>query len=279
MFFKIVLCSVIFLILSFVPIFGLHHSIRTDKAALLACKKGVSSDPHSRLSNWNEQTDVCNFTRVKCGKLHHRVVHINLNDSTLTGLLSPVLSNLTQLRYLYLVNNHFFGIIPLEFSSLYNLIEIKLSTNNLHGQIPGSLSSVSRLRLIFLNDNFLDGEIPPSFFSNCTKLKNVDFSANQLTGNIPPEIGQCPNLWNLNLYNNQFYGEIPISLGNATGLRSLDVENNSLSGKLPSKMLSNFPEMIFLHLSDNHMVSHDNNSNLDPFSLLLQIAPSWWSSN
>ncbi|KAL8502098.1 hypothetical protein ACS0TY_021280 [Phlomoides rotata] len=265
MFFKTVICTIIILlILSLVPIFG-HHSIRTDKAALLAFKKGVSSDPYSRISNWNEETDVCNFTRVECGKLHHRVVHINLNDSALSGLLSPHLSNLTQLRYLYLVNNHFFGIIPPQLSSLYNLIEIKLGSNSLHGQIPGSLSLLSRLRLIFLNENFLDGEIPPSFFSNCTELKNVDFSNNQLTGMIPPEIGQCPNLWNLNLYNNHFYGEIPVSLGNATVLRSLDVENNSISGELPSKMLSKFPEMIFLHLSDNHMVSHDNNSNLDPF--------------
>ncbi|KAI3463479.1 hypothetical protein Pfo_020142 [Paulownia fortunei] len=272
MFFKIVI--LVSLLQHLVPIFGhelldhhphAHHSVHTDKAALLAFKKGLSSDPYSRLANWNEETAVCNFTHVKCGMLHHRVIEINLNDSALLGLLSPVLANLTQLRYLYLVNNQFFGIIPYELFSLRNLIELKLGNNNLHGQIPGSLSLLSHLKLIFLNKNNLNGEIPPSFFSNCTQLKNVDFSENRLTGRIPPEIGNCPNLWNLNLYNNQLDGEIPVSLGNATGLLSLDVENNSVSGELPSQIFAKFQEILFLHLSDNDMISHDNNTNLEPF--------------
>ncbi|KAI3455218.1 hypothetical protein Pfo_011881 [Paulownia fortunei] len=195
------------------------------------------------IANWNEETDVCNFTRVKCGIMHHRVVEINLNDSGLVGLLSPVLSNLTQLRYLYLVNNLFFGTIPLEISYLRNLIELKLSSNNLQGLIPGSFSLLSHLKLIFLNDNNLEST----------------------HGKIPPEIGNCHELWNLNLYNNQLVGEIPVSLGNATGMLSLDVETNSISGELPSETFSKFQELLFLHLSDNHMVSHDNNTNLEQF--------------
>ncbi|KAI3463480.1 hypothetical protein Pfo_020143 [Paulownia fortunei] len=272
MLFKIVI--LISLLQHLVPIFGQEfldryphapHSIHTDKAALLAFKKGLSSDPYSRLANWNEETAVCNFTHVKCGKLHHRVVEVNLNDSALLGLLSPVLSNLTQLRYLYLINNQFFGTIPYELSSLRNLIHLNLYCNNLHGQIPGSLSVLSQLKLISLGENNFNGEIPPSFFSNCTQLKNVDFSENRLTGTIPPEIGNCPNLWNLNLYSNQLDGEIPASLGNATSLYNLDVGNNSISGELPTLIISKIHEIFYLHLSDTDMVSQDNNTNLEPF--------------
>lgn len=242
-----------------------HHSIDTDKAALLEFKNGLSSDLNSILANWNERNHVCNFTRVKCGKLQHRVVDVNLNDSSLSGLLSPFLSNLTQLRKLSLDNNHFSGTIPQEFSSLRHLQELKLGSNNLHGLIPLSFSSLSQLTLISLDYNDLSGEIPSPLFSNCTKLKVVDFSGNRLTGTIPAEIGGCSYLMALNLYSNQLHGEIPLSLGNATGLVNLDVEDNTLSGELPSKMLSKLHRMWYLHLSNNNMVSHDNNSNLEPF--------------
>ncbi|KAL2462198.1 putative leucine-rich repeat receptor-like serine/threonine-protein kinase [Abeliophyllum distichum] len=242
-----------------------HHNLNTDKAALLEFKKTILSDPNSRLVNWDDKTHVCNFTGVKCGKLGHRVVQINLNDSNLIGLLSPVISNLTQLRVLELVKNQFFGVIPSEFSSLRNLIKLKLSGNNLHGQIPYSLSLLSHLTVIFLNKNNLNGTIPPALFSNCTFLHNVDFSENFLTGKIPSEIGKCPNLWNLNLYSNQLIGEIPASLANASDMWNLDVENNRLSGELPWGILSKLNQMVYLHLSYNHMVSHDNNTNLEPF--------------
>lgn len=242
-----------------------QHNLHTDKATLLEFKKNILYDPHSKLANWDEKTHVCNFTGVKCDELHHHVFQINLNDSHLLGLLPPVISNLTQLRVLELVNNQFFGIIPSEFSSLRKLIHLKLSSNNLHGQIPHSFSLLSNLALIFLDANNLNGTIPPALFSNCTFLNNVDFSQNFLTGKIPAEIGKCPYLWNLNLYNNQFIGEIPASLANSSGILNLDVENNSLSGELPSETISKLNKMWYLHLSYNHMVSHDNNTNLEPF--------------
>ncbi|CAI9754158.1 unnamed protein product [Fraxinus pennsylvanica] len=145
-----------------------QHNLHTDKATLLEFKKNILSDPHSKLANWDEKTHVCNFTGVKCDKLHHRVFRLNLNDS-------------------------------------------------------------------------------------------------HLLGKIPAEIGKCPYLWNLNLYNNQLIGEIPASLANSSGMLNLDVENNSLSGELPSETISKLNKMWYLHLSYNHIVSHDNNTNLEPF--------------
>ncbi|XP_047951822.1 putative leucine-rich repeat receptor-like serine/threonine-protein kinase At2g24130 isoform X1 [Salvia hispanica] len=270
MFYKIITLT-FSLLQCFVPLLGRGHhpqarySIHTDKAALLAFKNGMSLDPYSSLANWNEHNDVCNFTLVKCGKLHHRVVDLNLNDNALSGLLSPVLANLTQLRNLSLSRNHFFGSIPQEFSSLRHLQELELGSNNLHGLIPHSLSSLSRLTFITLDHNNLSGEIPSSFFYNCTKLKVVDFSSNQLTGTIPGEIGSCPDLLAVNIYNNKLHGEIPASLGNATCLYNLDVEYNYLSGELPSEMLAKLHKMLYLHLSNNYMISHSNNSDLEPF--------------
>ncbi|XP_047943489.1 putative leucine-rich repeat receptor-like serine/threonine-protein kinase At2g24130 [Salvia hispanica] len=243
-----------------------YHSLHTDRAALLAFKSSITSDPHSSLANWDELTPVCNYTGVQCSPIQHRrVVYLNLNASHLTGLLPRAVSNLTQLRYLHLADNNFFGPIPWEISSIRNLLELKLGKNNLQGQIPASFSLLSNLKLIHLYQNSLTGAIPATFFANCTGLKNIDFSSNQLTGTIPSEIGNCPDLWAVSLYDNQLVGEIPSSLGNATGMLSLDVENNSISGQLPAELISRFVNLSYLHLSDNHMTSHDNNTNLEPF--------------
>nr|GMC73583.1 putative leucine-rich repeat receptor-like serine/threonine-protein kinase At2g24130 [Ipomoea batatas] len=242
-----------------------HHSLLTDKAALLAFRRAILVDPHSRLESWNEGNDVCNFTGVSCGRFHHRVMLINLNASDLVGLLSPFISNLTQLRVLQLADNHLFGIIPPEISFLQHLRDLRLDNNSLYGSIPASLSFLSKLVLISLRGNKFSGTIPHSVFTNCTLLYNVDFSDNLLTGNIPSEIGNCPELWTLNLYDNQLTGEIPYSLTNASDMINLDVENNHLSGELPSVIVSKLHKLWFLHLSNNAMVSHDLNTDLEPF--------------
>ncbi|XP_022983185.1 putative leucine-rich repeat receptor-like serine/threonine-protein kinase At2g24130 isoform X1 [Cucurbita maxima] len=246
-----------------------HKSLLTDKAALLAFRKCITHDPTSTLANWIEAVDVCNFTGVSCDRHRHRVSKLSLIDVKLVGKISPILSNLTGLRVLDIANNYFFGEIPSQLCSLRNLHRLRLDNNSLEGPIPTSLASLSKLTVISLMQNKLNGTVPPSLFSNCTSLLNVDLSINLLTGSIPEEVGNCPKLWNLNLYNNQFSGELPLSLTN-TSLYNLDVEHNHLSGVLPAVLVGNLPSLSFLHLSNNYMVSHDGNTNLEPFIISLR---------
>ena len=46
---------------------------------------------------------------------------------------------------------------------------------------------------------------------------------NQLSGEIPPELGSLTNLTELYLYGNQLSGEIPPELGNLANLQRLDL--------------------------------------------------------
>ncbi|KAL6137845.1 hypothetical protein ACLB2K_063134 [Fragaria x ananassa] len=241
-----------------------HHSLLRDKAALLQLKKAITYDPNSTLANWNEATDVCNFTGVGCNKQRHRVTELLLHDHKLVGQLAPIISNLTGLRYLELVGNHFYGTLPPEISLLRRLHHLRIEGNNFRGSIPDSLVLPPQLTVVTLLQNSFSGAVPPALFSNCSDLRVLDISNNFLSGNIPREIGNCPNLWTLNLYNNQFTGEIPFSLTN-TSLVNLDVEFNHLSGELPVKLVENLPDILYLHLSNNDMVSHHGNTNLDPF--------------
>ncbi|KAK2651764.1 hypothetical protein Ddye_011620 [Dipteronia dyeriana] len=258
---QLVLCSRL-------PGFDHHHhsrrSLLTDKAALLAFKTTIISDPNATLANWEQTVDVCNFTGVTCNKQRHRVVELNLTNCRLLGQLSHILSNLTGLRYLVLSNNHFYGTIPPELSKLRNLHFLQLDGNNLRGRIPESFAQFPNLTLLFLLENYLTGTLPASFFANCTSLANIDISYNFFTGKIPGEIGNSPGLWNLNLYNNQFTGQVPESLIN-TSMYSLDLEYNHLSGELPSDIVAKLPSLQNLHLSYNNMVSHDRNTDLNPF--------------
>ena len=50
------------------------------------------------------------------------------------------------------------------------------------------------------------------------KITNLNLYDNQLTGEIPPEIGDLTNLSNLNLSSNQLSGEIPPEIGKITNL-------------------------------------------------------------
>ncbi|KAK6263810.1 hypothetical protein SCA6_019244 [Theobroma cacao] len=246
-----------------------HHSLLNDKAALLEFKMSLIFDPKSTLSNWEKAVPVCNFTGVACDKRHHRVSQINLSSFGLVGKISPFISNLTGLRVLNLFENHFFGTIPHQLSSLQHLRNLILDSNNLNGPIPNSFALLTNLTLFSVQKNNLTGPLPPSFFFTCTQLKVIDLSLNFFTGQIPAEIGNCPNLWILNLYNNQFTEQLPASLTN-TSLYNLDVEYNLLSGELPSDLVPNLPTLLFLHLSYNKMISHDNNTNLNPFFATLR---------
>ena len=84
-----------------------------------------------------------------------------------------------------------------------------------HGVSASSAGTVSRLSLI---NNNLTGEIP----SELGRLTNLEYLAlvgnSSLTGEIPSELGRLTNLERLHLFNNRLTGEIPRELGRLTNL-------------------------------------------------------------
>ena len=69
---------------------------------------------------------------------------------------------------------------------------------------------------------------------------------NQLTGEIPPELGSLANLKELWLSQNQLTGEIPVELGNLTNLdRTWNYGGNQLTGEIPPELgsLANLKEL------------------------------------
>ena len=61
---------------------------------------------------------------------------------------------------------------------------------------------------------------------------------NELTGEIPPELGDLANLRELRLTGNRLTGEIPVELGKLANLESLLLRGNSLAGCIPPALRS-----------------------------------------
>ena len=86
--------------------------------------------------------------------------------------------------------------------------------------------------ILFLEYNELSGSIPPEL-GQVTNLTWLDLSSNKLSGSIPPELGRLTNLTQLELgANYDLSGTIPSELGELTNLESLSISFTQLRGSI-----------------------------------------------
>ena len=111
-------------------------------------------------------------------------------------------------------------------------------------------SGTRRGRVIPLG-NQLTGEIPPELGS-LANLGWLDLSDNQLGGEIPSGLDSLANLGWLDLSDNQLGGEIPSGLDSLTNLGRLDLSGNELTGEIPTE-LGRLANLWRLYLSDNRL--------------------------
>ena len=108
-----------------------------------------------------------------------------------------------------------------------------------------------RVAELSLSDNQLSGEIPTELGS-LANLQTLWLFNNQLTGKIPAELGNLSNLTGLSLSRNQLTEEIPTELGNLSNLRTLILSSNQLTGEIPTE-LGNLSNLRTLILSSNQL--------------------------
>ena len=101
-----------------------------------------------------------------------------------------------------------------------------------HGVHTNSKGRVFNVRL---TDNQLSGELP-SELGNLTYLIILGTMDNQVSGEIPVELASLAYLASLELHGNQLSGEIPPELGSLSSLGSLRLEDNQFSGEIPPEL-------------------------------------------
>ena len=112
-------------------------------------------------------------------------------------------------------------------------------------------NSEGNITSLKLGDNNLTGTIPPEI-GNLTSLKYLHLYDNNLTGSIPIEIGNLKNLKSLVLTDNNLTGTIPTSIGNLINLKHLFLDNNQLTGSIPSS-IGNLTNLKYLFLNGNEL--------------------------
>ncbi|KAJ4962735.1 hypothetical protein NE237_022674 [Protea cynaroides] len=182
---------------------SLKSELPSDAQALMAFK--TMADLEDKLPFlFSNRVNQCQWLGVKCAQ--GRVVRLVLEGFGLSGSFAPNtltrldqlrvlslqnnslsgpipdLSDLANLRTLFLDHNSFFGSFPPSILSLHRLKTLDLSSNNLTGVLPSGLIALDRLYYLRLDNNRFYGSVPPL---NQSSLEIFNVSSNNLTGAIP----------------------------------------------------------------------------------------------
>ncbi|XP_074284132.1 receptor-like protein EIX2 [Silene latifolia] len=228
------------------------------------------------------QLDVIGLRSCKLGPRFPKWLQVQKNfsyfDVSISGISgsTPVSfwnSLSSNLQYLNMSNNQFYGILP-NLPNISNAFEIDLSSNLFEGVVPSGFEQTSYLylnsnrfsscsnilcpiesfsRKLDLSNNLFSGELPDCWM-NFRQLKNLHLENNQLSGHIPNSIGTLLNLQTLHLYNNSFSGPFPAVFESCTSLMILNLGYNLFSGSIPPWIGNAFDGLGALILRKNNFI-------------------------
>ncbi len=211
-----------------------------------------------------------------------RVRDLNLRDNEgIDGPLPPEMGSMTGLEYLSLSNTNLSGPLPATFA---NLTVERFYHSRTGLCVPRSLSAwyealgnrdplpcipetADRNVLVTLYDetggpdwgenanwttdrslNTWDGiETDEEGY-----ITEIFMPWNNLTGSIPPELGDLRSLEVLALYGNDLSGPIPPEIGRLTALRRLSISSNELEGPIPPE-IGNLINVDTMYLAGNNL--------------------------
>lgn len=115
----------------------------------------------------------------------------------------------------------------------------------------GVIAFDGRVSVVNLSGNNLTGEIP-SELGSLTHLRRLYLQRNGLSGSIPKTLGSLALNEALFLHRNALSGTIPAELGNLSNLRWLALNANQLSGTVPAQ-LGDLSELRWLNFDENEL--------------------------
>ena len=201
----------------------------------------------------------------RLGKLSH-LEELRLENNRLHGAIPEVLGGLTRLAVLRLGGNAFADCVPAAAHTAQvrhnDLESADLLCESSPWTKPGLFEDgarLMRLRDSLAGDAVLNWSYarPVSswqgvFIGSHGRVNALELRDLNLTGRIPPELGELSYLRSLWLDGNRLTGPIPPELGNLTRLRLLWLDGNRLTGPIPPA-LANLSNLGQLWLADNRL--------------------------
>ncbi|KAL6334193.1 hypothetical protein AAG906_006779 [Vitis piasezkii] len=222
---------------------------------------------------------------------------LDMRDNRLFGSIPNSISALLELRILSLRGNLFSGFIPNHLCHLTEISLMDLSNNSFSGPIPrcfglmqfGEMKKEDNVfgqfikmtytwNSLLVYAGYLVKDLGPSSLVYNEKdevefvtknrrdsykggilefMSGLDLSCNNLTGEIPHELGMLSSIRALNLSHNQLNGSIPKSFSNLSLIESLDLSYNNLGGEIPL-------ELVVLNFLEVFSVAYNNISGRVP---------------
>ncbi|PRQ30187.1 putative non-specific serine/threonine protein kinase [Rosa chinensis] len=193
------------------------------------------------------------------------LIDIDFSDNKFTGILPIWMGfKLSKLQVLRLRFNFLGGNIPQQLCNLQYLQILDLGHNNISGTIPTCLSNLTVLRTNENSWNVYGGydelttvimkgsELEYSLDHALYLVMSIDFSSNNLEGEIPEDVSSLIGLISLNLSRNHLIGKIPWKFSNLSNLETLDLSHNHLSGEIPQSF-SSLTSLSHFNLSYNNL--------------------------
>ncbi|KAJ4840577.1 hypothetical protein Tsubulata_042435, partial [Turnera subulata] len=134
------------------------------------------------------------------------------------------------------------------FSSFPNLRGLYIWNNSFYGPIPPSIGNLSKLLVLELDMNDLTGNIPGEI-GLLESLKELWIGPNNLTGPIPSSIGNLRNLASVSIWGNPFSGSIPKEIGFLKRVQRLAFAHNNMTGSIPHS-IGNLTKLTILRITN-----------------------------
>lgn len=213
-----------------------------EREALLAFKRGITSDPKGLLASWQEGgEDCCRWRGVRCSKQSGHVLKLQLRNEDLDYYnykpISPMVGQISRSLLLMVQLDH-----------------LDLSWNSLNGSSAGRI---------------------PEFLGSFKNLKYLNLSGIPFRGRVPPSLGNLSNLQYLDL---SFMGDTHSTdvswLACLPSLLYLDLSSVNLSTVADwANVVNMIPSLNVLYLckcsltSANQSLRHPNLQNLEELDL------------
>ena len=195
------------------------------------------------------------------------LVQLHVEQNQMNGTIPDGFYSLSLLRVAEMRGNQFSGTLSSRLGELQVMTDLDFAQNALTGTIP-ALDTLPRFDFIHLDDNLLTGTLPPwvtgllsrqeitvsnnmlsgtigapnaTAAPSAAKLRVLDLSHNDFTGDFPPWITELSMLQSFHISHNSFAGPLPTfwAPGTMTNLETLGLSHNLFSGTIPPNLPDN----------------------------------------